>query len=287
VTTHAPLVHPPARARLRMSPLVVRIVSGVVLAAALVGLLLLGLYGLYAVLVIIGGVGLWEFKGLSARMGYQAPLWLMYPLCACFVFGGTLLKQLPLELVLSVALIGGLSVFLFLPTRRGGLGRWAMGVAGALYLGLPLSYYLQLFTRASWPRNVEWILLIVATVAVSDSAAYLVGRSFGRHPFFKEISPHKTIEGAVGGLLLAVPVMLLGGMYVLGLSPLHGAVLGLLVGIVAVLGDLVESQMKRLARVKDSSHLIPGHGGMLDRLDSLLFPPIVVILYASLFALHL
>ena len=178
-------------------------------------------------------------------------------------------------------------MFLFLPTRRGGLGRWAMGVAGALYLGLPLSYYLQLFTRASWPRNEEWILLIVATVAVSDGAAYLVGRSFGRHPFFKEISPHKTIEGAVGGLLLAVPVMLLGGLYVLGLSPLHGAVLGLLVGIVAVLGDLVESQMKRLARVKDSSHLIPGHGGMLDRLDSLLFPPIVVILYASLFALHL
>jgi phosphatidate cytidylyltransferase len=287
VTTHAPLVHPPTRARWRLSPLVVRMASGFVLGAALVGLLFLGLYGLYAVVIIVGAIGLWEFKGLSARMGYGAPLWLLYPLGACFVFSGTLLKQLPLELVLAVALIGGLSVFLFLPTRRGGLGRWAMGVAGALYIGLPLSYYLLLFTRASWPRNLEWVLLIVATVVVSDSAAYLVGRSFGRHPFFKEISPHKTVEGAVGGLLPAVPVMLFGSLYLLGLSPLHGAVLGLLVGIVAVLGDLVESQMKRLARVKDSSRLIPGHGGMLDRLDSLLFPPIVVILYASLFALHL
>jgi phosphatidate cytidylyltransferase len=287
VTTHTPLVHPPAQTRWRLSPLVVRIASGLVLGAALVGLLLLGLYGLYAVVVIIGAIGLWEFKGLSARMGYGAPVWLLYPLCACFAFSGTLLKQLPLELVLSVALIGGLSVFLFLPTRRGGLGRWAMGVAGALYIGLPLNYYLLLFTRASWPRNLEWILLIVATVVVSDSAAYLVGRSFGRHPFFKEISPHKTVEGAVGGLLLAVPVMLLGSVFVLGLDPVHGAVLGLLIGVAAVLGDLVESQMKRLARVKDSSHLIPGHGGLLDRLDSLLFPPIVVILYASLFALQL
>jgi phosphatidate cytidylyltransferase len=279
-------VHPPA-AHASLSPLLIRVASGTALAAVLVGLLLLGLYGLYAVVVIVGALSLWEFKGLSARMGYGAPLWLLYPLGACFVFSGTLLKQLPLEAILSVALIGGLSAFLFLPTRRGGLGRWAMGMAGALYIGLPLNYFLLLYTRASWPRNLEWILLIVATVVVSDSAAYLVGRSLGRHPFFNEISPHKTVEGAVGGLLQAVPVMLLGGVYALGLNPVHAAVLGLLVGTVAVLGDLVESQMKRLARVKDSSRLIPGHGGMLDRVDSLLFPPMVVILYVSLFHLHL
>jgi phosphatidate cytidylyltransferase len=220
-------------------------------------------------------------------MGYRAPVWLLYPLGACFMFSGTLLRRLPLEAVLSMALIVGLSVFLFLPTRRGGLGRWAMGMAGALYVGMPLNYYLVLYSQSSWPRNLEWILLIVATVVVSDSAAYLIGRAFGRHPFFNGISPHKTVEGAVGGLLLAIPVMIVGGMYLLGLHPLHGAVLGLLVGTVAVLGDLVESQMKRLARVKDSSHLIPGHGGILDRVDSLLFPPIVVVLYTSLFAIHL
>jgi phosphatidate cytidylyltransferase len=286
MTTHAPPVHPPAT-HAGLNPLVVRVASGVVLAAALVGLLLLGLYGLYAVVVIVGGAALWEFKGLSARMGYRAPVWLLYPLGACFMFSGTLLKRLPLEAVLAVALIFGLSAFLFLPTRRGGLGRWAMGMAGALYVGLPLNYYLLLYTEASWPRSLEWILLIVATVAVSDSAAYLVGRAVGRHPFFSEISPHKTVEGAVGGLLLAVPVMLLGGVFFLHLRPLDAAALGLLIGTVAVLGDLVESQMKRLARVKDSSHLIPGHGGVLDRLDSLFFPPIVVVLYTALFAIHL
>ena len=74
--------------------------------------------------------------------------------------------------------------------------------------------------------------------------------------------------------------MLVAGVLLLHLSPLHSAVLGLLIGVTAQIGDLVESQMKRLAGVKDSSHLIPGHGGILDRMDSAMFPPIVVFLYA-------
>jgi phosphatidate cytidylyltransferase len=93
------------------------------------------------------------------------------------------------------------------------------------------------------------------------------------------------VEGAVAGVVGAVLVMLLGVSGVLGISPLHAIVLGFLVGLSAEVGDLVESQMKRIAEVKDSSNLIPGHGGVLDRLDSILFPPILVYFYVMVFHL--
>ncbi|TMC05191.1 MAG: phosphatidate cytidylyltransferase [Chloroflexi bacterium] len=231
--------------------------------------------------LVIGGLAVWEFRGLSDRMGYRAPSWLLYPLGLVFAFSGTLLNAVPLELVLSITLIAGLSVFLVLPGRREGLGRWAMGLAGAVYIGLPFNYYLRLYDEAHRAPGVAWVGMVVLTVVVSDASALLAGMWLGRHPFFPAISPKKTVEGALAGLLCSVSVMVVGGMLLLGLPIWHAAVLGLLIGVTAQAGDLVESQMKRLARVKDSSNLIPGHGGALDRLDSALFPPIVVFLYAS------
>ena len=158
-----------------------------------------------------------------------------------------------------------------------------MGVAGALYIGMPFNYYLMLYT--SRPHGLQWALFTIFAVVASDSAALLVGSRIGRHPFFATISPKKTVEGAIAGIVAAVAVMLIGVSAILGLSPVHAIALGLLIGISAMVGDLVESQMKRIAEVKDSSHLIPGHGGVLDRLDSILFPPIFVFFYVALFHL--
>jgi phosphatidate cytidylyltransferase len=268
-----------------LGPLARRVVTGVLLLAAVVVLLAAGQIGIYVLAVVLGGLALWEFGGLSGKMGFRAPSWLLYPLGAFFAFSGTLLKQVPIDLALSIALIAGLSVFLVLPGRREGLGRWAMGLAGAIYIGMPLNYFLQIYQQAGPVRGVEWLLLIVVTVVASDVAALLVGTRIGRHPFFPAISPKKTVEGALAGLLFSVPVMVLGGLFVLRLGLWHAAALGLLIGVTAQIGDLVESQMKRLAQVKDSSQLVPGHGGVLDRLDSVLFPPIAVFLYAMLFHL--
>jgi phosphatidate cytidylyltransferase len=261
----------------------VRILSAFVILAVVIGLVLAGLYGVYALVLLIGGIALWEFKGLSDRMGSRAPWWLLYPLGAFFAFSGTALKDVPVTLVLSLALVGGLAAFLFVPGRRQGLGRWAMGLAGGLYIGMPFNYFLLLYT--SQPHGLVWTMFTVFAVVVSDAAALLVGSRVGRHPFFSWISPRKTVEGAVAGVVGAVVVMILGVSGVLGLSPLHAIALGLLVGVSAQVGDLVESQMKRIAEVKDSSHLIPGHGGILDRIDSILFPPILVYYYVVLFHL--
>ena len=264
-----------------LDPLAVRVISGVLLVAFVGGLIAAGRPGLYVLAVVIGALALWEFRGLSQRMGFRAPSWLLYPLGVVFAFSGTLLKVVPLEQVLSVALIAGLSVFLVLPGRREGLGRWAMGLAGAVYIGMPFNYYLLLYESARQAPGLAWLAVILVTVVVSDAAALLVGVRIGRHPFFPAISPRKTAEGAAAGLVCSVPIVVLGGTLLLHLPWWHAAVLGLLIGVTAQVGDLVESQMKRLARVKDSSNLIPGHGGVLDRLDSALFPPIVVYLYAS------
>lgn len=263
------------------SPLMIRILSAFVILGAVIGLVFAGLYGVYALVLILGGLGLWEFNGLSEGMGSRAPAWLLFPLGLFFAFSGTLLKGVDVELVLALALVGGLATFLVVPGRRQGLSRWAMGTAGALYVGMPFNFYLLLYT--SKPHGLEWTLFTIFAVVVSDAAALLVGSRIGRHPFFTNISPHKTLEGAIAGVVGAVIVMLIGVSAVIGLSPVHGIVLGLLVGISAEVGDLVESQMKRLADVKDSSHLIPGHGGVLDRIDSILFPPILVYFYVTVF----
>jgi phosphatidate cytidylyltransferase len=267
--------------RWKPSSLTIRILSAFVILAIVIGLALLGTYGAYVLVLILAGLALWEFAGLSEGMGSRAPAWLLFPLGIFFAYSGTVLKGLDVNVVLSLALVGGLAAFLVVPGRRQGLGRWAMGMAGALYIGMPFNYYLLLYT--SKPNGLVWALFTIFAVVVSDSAALLVGSRIGRHPFFATISPKKTVEGALAGILGAVAVMLVGVSAVLGLSPVHAIALGLLVGISAMVGDLVESQMKRIAEVKDSSHLIPGHGGVLDRLDSILFPPIFVYFYLAMF----
>ena len=265
------------------SRLMVRILSAFVILAFVIGLVLVGLWGVYLLVLIIGGLALYEFNGLSDRMGSRAPAWLLFPLGAFFAFSGTILKHVDVALVLSLALVGGLAAFLFLPGRRQGLSRWAMGLAGALYIGMPFNYYLLLYT--SKPNGLVWTLFTIFAIVVSDAAALLVGSRIGRHPFFHEISPNKTVEGAIAGVVGSIAVMLIGVSLVLGQSPLHAVVLGFLIGVSAELGDLVESQMKRIAEVKDSSNLIPGHGGVLDRIDSILFPPILVYFYVTMFHL--
>jgi phosphatidate cytidylyltransferase len=273
----------PSLARPKPSPLMIRILSAFVFLGLVIAGVYAGLIGVYALVLVLGGLALWEFIGLSDGMGSRAPAWLLFPLGGFFAFSGTILKDINVTLVLSLALVGGLAAFLVVPGRRQGLGRWAMGVAGALYIGMPFNYYLLLYT--SKPNGLAWTLFTILAVVANDAAALLVGSRIGRHPFFATISPHKTVEGAIAGVVASVIAMLVGLSVILGLSPLHAILIGLLVGVSALVGDLVESQMKRIAEVKDSSHLIPGHGGVLDRLDSILFPPILVYFYVTMFHL--
>jgi phosphatidate cytidylyltransferase len=134
-----------------------------------------------------------------------------------------------------------------------------------------------------------WLVVLVLTVWSLDSAAYVVGRSFPRGRFMNHISPNKTWSGAAGGTLAAVAVGAVLAAALLAVDPLIGALTGLLIAVAAQAGDLLESMIKRAAGAKDSGSLIPGHGGILDRVDSFLFaaPAMFAVLVLWPAAFHL
>jgi phosphatidate cytidylyltransferase len=149
-----------------------------------------------------------------------------------------------------------------------GLGRAAAAVFPMLYLGMPIGAMVAL--RALKGREVLFLLLL--TVMVSDTAQYYSGRAFGRRLLAPAVSPKKTIEGAAGGFVFGAVLMAVAGNWWLPAMPAPlRALLGAAIVAVGIAGDLFESMLKRSAGVKDSSTLIPGHGGVLDRIDALLF----------------
>ena len=159
---------------------------------------------------------------------------------------------------------------------RDALRDYGYTAAGAIYLGLPLS--LALVLRAE-VQGLEWILIVLLGTFATDTGAFFTGRAIGRRPLAPSISPGKTQEGAVGGFLAGVgAVMALAALLDLPLSIPESAVLGALVAVAGQVGDLVESKIKRSAGAKDAGGLIPGHGGILDRLDSVVF--VIIVVYA-------
>jgi phosphatidate cytidylyltransferase len=177
------------------------------------------------------------------------------------------------------------------PDPKVGLVTWMATAFGAIYVSL-LAFIVRLghvapvvpdgapLTALGAERG--WILLLLLAVWSYDTGAYLVGRQFGREKFLTHISPSKTYAGLVGGVVAATVVVAI-LLWGLGQSPLHALLLGPLAALAAQAGDLAESMLKRAAGTKDSSTLIPGHGGMLDRVDSFLFAAPVITLYVVVF----
>jgi phosphatidate cytidylyltransferase len=173
------------------------------------------------------------------------------------------------------------------PNPRDGLVTWMATTFGALYVSL-LAFVVRLghaapavpagAPLAALGADRGWILLLILAVWSYDTGAFLVGRRFGRERFLTHISPSKTYAGLAGGVAAATVVVGI-LLWALGQSPLHAILLGPLAALAAQAGDLAESMLKRAANAKDSGTLIPGHGGMLDRVDSFLFAAPVVTLY--------
>jgi phosphatidate cytidylyltransferase len=170
-------------------------------------------------------------------------------------------------------------VWLTIFRRDTWLQSWGWTVTGILYMGWMVGYYVML---RQLDHGRELVILALFATFACDTSAYFVGRAWGKHRMTPTISPHKTWEGAIGGFVgavaaaLALRYLLSLGDWSLPLSYVEAIGVGCLVGIAAQLGDLLESLLKRRAGVKDSGNLLPGHGGVLDRIDSLVFTGVIV-----------
>jgi phosphatidate cytidylyltransferase len=281
--------------------------AAVLLALAAVGLLARGPL-LDAVTAAALMVACWEFSGLMRRLGVEPFPWLLYPLALFLLLRHAYPSDWrTLDWALGGALVIGLLGTLFPPRQalERGMARWAAAVGGALYLGLTLGYLVLVVDlpggAAQWSGYTpltngglsihaihhehagQWLVAIaLGSAMVGDTAALFVGSAIGRHRFFPSISPKKTAEGAVGSLAGTVLTWSVLAPWLTGIPVGHAVVLGVVVAVAAMGGDLVESALKRAAGVKDSSELIPGHGGLLDRLDSLLLIGPVVYAYVAM-----
>jgi len=225
----------------------------------------------------------WEFFDMARRAGHRPAMLTGLALIAAFLFDAFAYTDPTLKnlvggdsagFLLTAALVITLAMGIF-KHGEGWLTGWAYTFAGVLYVGWIGAFFI--LVRAL-PNGALWTTYALLLAWATDTGAYLAGTNFGKHGFFTSISPKKTWEGAIGGWVSAVVASLVLGMF-LDLPIAHRFFFGLGLALAATIGDLVESLFKRQTGVKDSSNIIPGHGGLLDRVDSLLFAAVFTYCY--------
>jgi phosphatidate cytidylyltransferase len=275
-----------------------RALSAAVFVPPLVIILLLGGPWLVGLILVATGIGAYEALRLIRSAGYPVLVELGVVVALSIVVDAAAPVDLKgsaailLAFAIILAAVGGFSRL----DPREGLASWIGTVLGGAYVGM-LAFVIRLDAAApALPASAPigsvldgpraWVLILVLAVWAYDTGAYLVGRTFGErfgaatglYRFLTHISPSKTYAGLFGGLA-ATTIVLAIGLWAVG-GPIWQAVLvGPLIGLAAQAGDLAESMLKRAAGAKDSSQLIPGHGGVLDRVDSFLFAAPVLTLY--------
>ena len=254
-----------------------RFLSGVVLGAAgLAAILLLPLPGLRALASLVAALASHEYLGVVHR-GRRAPS--AIPVLILVVFACWWFSDPDRPGVLPLVLLGVGWAAIEVVCRGLAVDQASARFLALWYIGMPIGMLAAV--PAIGGRAAA--LLLVATVVVSYSAQFYCGRLFGRRPLAPAISPKKTVEGALGGMVVATIFITLAGSWVFpGGRRSSLALLGVAIVALGICGDLFESRLKRTAGVKDSSGLIPGHGGVLDRIDALLFATPAYYLYLDM-----
>lgn len=257
-----------------------RLITALILAVILIPTLVLGGYAWKIALAIIGSIAMYE---VSDMYGIRIPSWPVFIsiiTIIALIFSDELLWQLPIYMEMYHIVATGIVLLLMCTVFFEGYDYVDAGVLSLsiLYIGAGCFSAQQL--RES---NFSLFIMLLLVVVATDTGAYLVGRLIGKHKLAPTLSPNKTIEGSIGGTLIATGISAIYLSFTESAYSYESLIfISMLLSIAAQLGDLIESSMKRHFNVKDSGTILPGHGGILDRFDSVLFALII----ASLFGIH-
>ncbi len=249
-----------------------RISTALVLAAIGFPAIYYGGIFFWAIIVLLLAIAAWEYFNLMRAANYQPAAKL--GIAGVFFLALTRIYFPPYEsatLILFVFLTMGYHLFAFEQGRDNAAGDFAVTLTGIIYLGWMGSYLIKL---RELPNGVYWFSIVLPIIWFTDTGAFFVGRKWGKHHLSPRLSPKKTWEGYWGGVFLGVIGSLL--FYALwgknlSLSLTESFLLGISLSLLTPLGDLGESMFKRQSGIKDSSHILPGHGGIFDRIDTWLW----------------
>ncbi len=262
-----------------------RIITALIAIPVVLAIVWLGGWWAFAAATIVVILGAYELHRMMLHEGYHPLILISLALSVLFLVAAMLpqLRLLLLESGLGIALLVTFPLLFFRKKLEGAMVDWSLTLAIAIYLGWPLSLFplLRGFQVGISP-GFWWVLTVLLGVWGFDTGAFFTGHFIGRHKLAPNISPAKTWEGVIGGMILSITAALLFTTLPLGVPWYLAILLGILIGVAATLGDLAESLIKRQTHVKDSGQIMPGHGGILDRIDSMLFAVIAVYIFAQL-----
>ncbi|MDY7396931.1 phosphatidate cytidylyltransferase [Aureibaculum sp. 2210JD6-5] len=259
-----------------MREILIRALSGIIYVAVIIGSILYAKESFYVVFYFIMMLCLYEFKNII-KLSYK---WTFVVATLIYVnfIDIPLLDFKYLHFLLIISLFIPVIYQLFkskITLTSSKLGHYFLALA---YIALPFAMLIQIpFIDGNYHPKI--IISIFILIWVSDTFAYIVGSQIGKTKLYEKVSPNKTVEGALGGLVAALTGGYVISLYLTEIDLLHWIIIAFIVFGFGLLGDLIESKFKREAGLKDSSNFIPGHGGFLDRLDSIIFAAPFVYVY--------
>jgi phosphatidate cytidylyltransferase len=234
-----------------------------------------------ATVALIAVLAMYEFLSLGRKKGYEVPIYLCIAIMLV-IMAAFILPELSVELGMFTALL--LIPASYVVSKKpleDSLPSSAVSVLATTYVGMLGGSLIRLHN--DFPEGWKLVFFLLLVVWLGDSGAYYVGKQFGRHKMSPRISPKKTFEGLIGGIVASMVAAIVIHFTFLPQFPLvHAIVAGAILSVSGVIGDLAESMWKRSADVKDSGTLIPGHGGFLDRFDSIFFTAPILYCYWTL-----